>query len=174
MDVAIEVGNQHQLVFLRQTGNDGACLFEDIEYIGIAIVSHLPGIVLQAFLVERQMAFLRQILHLELGLHGKDIVEVVVRTDERKLRQGAFTKHIGFAEGFLRNRNLMGNILFPQHFCPMATVGVNRTAIVEDDTFNIFQCFHCLSLLGVPVPTFMSMTPMIIQTNSRTRVMRLV
>ena len=68
----------------------------------------------------------------------------------------------------------MGNILFPQHFCPMAAVGVNGAAVIKNDAFDVFQCVHCTLFLGEVLPTLMSKTPMIIQNSSLTRVIRLV
>ena len=88
----------------------------------------------------------------------------------KDISQSSFSKHICFPETLLVYRYMIFCIFTPQNLCPMAAVGIYRTTIIKYNSFDIFQHIHTYLFAGVPLPTFISNTPITIQINSRTRV----
>ena len=136
LDVAVEIADQHEGVFLCQRGDDGTAHFKHIQHILITIVCH--GITLNfPFRITHQPnASVDEVLGFEVTFDGEQVKKVMFSMNVWMLCQRSFGCHIACAELFLADRNVRVSIAFPQHFAPMKGVGVYGASVVEYDSLN--------------------------------------
>ena len=126
----------------------GTCAFQDLKHVCITCIRNAAGIIFRHGFFTRQYSILHQPIHLDARLDAKHIVKIVFGLHQRLACQRAFTMHVCLTENRLVYRHLKFLVLLPQHFRPMAAVGVDCPSVIEYHSLNICYLLHLILFYG--------------------------
>ena len=123
----------------------------DALHLAVKVVEHGLVLLLEIVFACVPRALRAKMLHFEANFRGKRAVERVVGLDNGVAGQCALAKDVGIAKLLFGDRHLLPLIGVPEHLSPVASCGVERAAVVENDSFYrhffTFLPFYFLPLL---------------------------
>jgi hypothetical protein len=138
-DIAVEVGHEYHGEACMQRLEGGTCLLDTLAGGCVAILCDAGSKWLDS--VGGDVAALGKPFQLYAHLDEQEVVEVVMREDVAHAGQLTLGMNVGFAEGFLVNRDAALAVSVPDYLAPVNAAAVDCAAVVKNYSFD-FSIFH--------------------------------